>query len=562
MTLRSLLLAGTVLPIALALPGAAIAQTPSTQTGWVLAQADAPPCPEGQECPPPEGGLGGGAAGGGEPVAEPPPPPPEPDPNAVPPVEPPPAEAVEPPPAEAVEPPPPEATEPPPAEVVEPPPAEAVEPPPAEVIEPPPAPEAVEPPPAIDQAEPPPAEPPPAEAPPLDQGGHPLPEGALPPEFVPPAPDLGAAEPPVEPSPPPAEVGGGVELPPPGGETTVDQQLEAQGDQEEANRVRTLRDQLLQQFEQVIVPPLEGAEPQPGTAGRGVEGWYDDQDVVEQRGNDIIIDLGGGQIYVQPVVPDDADRLLYDADNVEVQQLRGGRTRTIVYRRNGVQIITTRDRRGDIVRRVKRMPDGVDIVLYDNRFDEDDTRERRPVILRDVRRPRIDIPDDEYIVDLGRADPDQIRGALLAPPVQEVERRYTLDEVLRNEPVRAYSPRIDLDSITFETGSATIGNDQMQSLFYLGEAMAEVLAEHPDEVYLIEGHTDAVGRDYDNLILSDRRAESVAVALSQNFEIPPENLVTQGYGEQYLKIDTDDPERRNRRATVRRLTGLLEQAQN
>ena len=125
--------------------------------------------------------------------------------------------------------------------------------------------------------------------------------------------------------------------------------------------------------------------------------------------------------------------------------------------------------------------------------------------------------------------------------MQQIERRYTLDEVLRNEPVRAYSPRIDLDTITFETGSATIGNDQMQSLFDLGQAMEEVLGEHPDEVYLIEGHTDAVGRDYDNLILSDRRAEAVAVALSQNFEIPPENLVTQGYGEQYLKIADGGP---------------------
>ena len=70
----------------------------------------------------------------------------------------------------------------------------------------------------------------------------------------------------------------------------------------------------------------------------------------------------------------------------------------------------------------------------------------------------------------------------------------------------------------------------------------------------------SVGDD-DNLILSDRRAEAVAVALSQNFEIPPENLVTKGYGEQYLKVDTDGPERQNRRATVRRLTELL-QAQN
>jgi outer membrane protein OmpA-like peptidoglycan-associated protein len=33
--------------------------------------------------------------------------------------------------------------------------------------------------------------------------------------------------------------------------------------------------------------------------------------------------------------------------------------------------------------------------------------------------------------------------------------------------------------------------------------------------------------------------------------------VTQGYGEQYLKVLTSGPERQNRRAAVRRLTPLL-----
>jgi len=53
---------------------------------------------------------------------------------------------------------------------------------------------------------------------------------------------------------------------------------------------------------------------------------------------------------------------------------------------------------------------------------------------------------------------------------------------------------------------------------------------------MVEGHTDAVGQDVDNLSLSDRRAEAVAVALTEQFQVPAENLVTQGYGEQYLKV--------------------------
>ena len=40
-------------------------------------------------------------------------------------------------------------------------------------------------------------------------------------------------------------------------------------------------------------------------------------------------------------------------------------------------------------------------------------------------------------------------------------------------------------------------------------------------------------------------------------QIPAENLTTQGYGEQFLKIQTPAPERQNRRVTVRRITPLL-----
>jgi outer membrane protein OmpA-like peptidoglycan-associated protein len=74
---------------------------------------------------------------------------------------------------------------------------------------------------------------------------------------------------------------------------------------------------------------------------------------------------------------------------------------------------------------------------------------------------------------------------------------------------------------------------------------------------MFEGYTVAAGPAVDTLTLSDRRAESVAVILTDEFGVPPENLVTQGYGEQFLKIPTDGPERLNRRVTIRRITPLL-----
>jgi hypothetical protein len=91
----------------------------------------------------------------------------------------------------------------------------------------------------------------------------------------------------------------------------------------------------------------------------------------------------------------------------------------------------------------------------------------------------------------------------------------------------------------------------------IADSINRAVAANPSEVFLVEGHTDAVGSEIDNLSLSDRRAESVALVLAQQFAVPAENLTTQGYGEQYLKIPTQGPERANRRVTMRRITPLL-----
>lgn len=88
------------------------------------------------------------------------------------------------------------------------------------------------------------------------------------------------------------------------------------------------------------------------------------------------------------------------------------------------------------------------------------------------------------------------------------------------------------------------------------------MANDRNEVFLIEGHTDVVGSATYNLALSDRRPESVALALTEYFDVPPENLIVQGYGEAFLKVDSELEERANRRASVRLITQLLRQASN
>ena len=116
---------------------------------------------------------------------------------------------------------------------------------------------------------------------------------------------------------------------------------------------------------------------------------------------------------------------------------------------------------------------------------------------------------------------------------------------------------VNLD-IELDTGSWQLTPDQVDRLSAIAEALNRAIARNPREVYLIEGHTDAVGNDVDNLSLSDRRAEAVAVALTEQFQVPAENLVTQGYGKQGLVIQTNAPERANRRVAIRRITPLID----
>ncbi len=273
-------------------------------------------------------------------------------------------------------------------------------------------------------------------------------------------------------------------------------------------------------------------------------------EIVKSESDRIIIKLGD-QFIIRS--RDENVRFLRDARDVDVVQLSRGRTRTTVTRRNGDQIITTTNRYGEIIHRVRRLPNGREIVLIDNRGDN------RPIINFDIRLPPlvVPIPHRDYIVDLRHASRADLHAALTAPPIERLERIYSLEEVRRSRRLRDMVRRIDLDTVTFASGSAAISLSQVRTLTRIGEALEDVLFDDPDEIYLIEGHTDAVGSALYNLALSDRRAESVAIILSESFDIPPENLITQGYGEDYLKIPTLASERRNRRVTIRRITPLI-----
>ncbi|RWP04711.1 OmpA family protein [Mesorhizobium sp.] len=252
------------------------------------------------------------------------------------------------------------------------------------------------------------------------------------------------------------------------------------------------------------------------------------------------------------------ERFIIDAREVYYEELPRSRQREVVVRSDGTRIVTIRNRWGDVVRRVKILPDDREIVLVyveDDHYDE--VLEWRDPGL-DLPPLDLDIPVRDYILDAEWVeDPEDYYTFLDQPPVEQVERTYSLDEVRRSARIRDKVRRIDLDIINFEFGSAQIPESEIGKLEGVAEAMQRLLKENPGETFLIEGHTDAVGAELANLALSDQRAEAVATALTNVFDIAPENMETQGYGEQYLKVETQDPERENRRVAIRRITPLI-----
>jgi OOP family OmpA-OmpF porin len=272
--------------------------------------------------------------------------------------------------------------------------------------------------------------------------------------------------------------------------------------------------------------------------------------IVIQEANRTIIREGGVDI----IRHNEADRFRFNAREVNVER-RGNDTITVVVRPDGSRIITEVDESGRLLRRIRRDPLGREVIIIENNY------ERRGAgfggFFVDLAPPVVRVPRELYIRETARASAEDIFLTLMAPPVDRIDRHYALDEIRYSEPLRARMPRVDIDTVNFELGSWEIAPDQAERLAFVAQGLLRAIQRNPREVFLVEGYTDATGNDVDNLSLSDRRAESVAVMLTNQFGVPAENLSTQGYGKQFLKVPTDGPERANRRVAVRRITPLL-----
>ncbi len=277
------------------------------------------------------------------------------------------------------------------------------------------------------------------------------------------------------------------------------------------------------------------------------------QTVIVEPGNRTIVQVGG-RAFIR--VDESVNFRLYGGVP-QVRRAPNGNSISAFVSPGGVRIEVEVDSFGRPIRRVRFLPDGRRFVLFENRPIAVGVGFTLGAFVVALAPPRIELPREQYIVDATAASEDDIYVALRAGPVEPLDRGYSLDEVLASVDLRARMRSVNIDAITFDFGSADLAPDQAVMLETVAAVLRDMANQNPGEVFLIEGHTDAVGSDIDNLSLSDRRAQTVADVLAQQFGVPRENIVTQGYGKQFLLIDTPEPERRNRRVVVRRITPLL-----
>lgn len=153
----------------------------------------------------------------------------------------------------------------------------------------------------------------------------------------------------------------------------------------------------------------------------------------------------------------------------------------------------------------------------------------------------------------------EIERSLRAPPRRRIRRaeRIRRRELRRRNDLRKLAPSIDIQAINFEFGSSRIPPEEYWKVEEIAIALRRMLRRNPYELFLIEGHTDAVGSRYSNQILSEKRARSLRRVLVRRFGIPRHALETVGYGEDYLLVPTPHANWRNRRVTLRRVTDIV-----
>src|SRR5690606_5208312 len=151
------------------------------------------------------------------------------------------------------------------------------------------------------------------------------------------------------------------------------------------------------------------------------DGWR----VQREVDNRFVINFGD-RIIVRSA---DGRRLSRRATDTYYEDLPNGRVREVIERPNGDRVVTIRNRYGEIIQRSRIDGRGREYVMF---YAPEIDRDSRPTFVDPGERlppMRLTIPVDDYIVDTSAEGSIDYRDFLGRPPVEPVERVYSLDEV-------------------------------------------------------------------------------------------------------------------------------------
>ncbi len=102
--------------------------------------------------------------------------------------------------------------------------------------------------------------------------------------------------------------------------------------------------------------------------------------------------------------------------------------------------------------------------------------------------------------------------------------------------------------VYFDTAKYNINSASKANL----DKLSGILIEYPDTNVLVVGHTDSVGSDTSNMLLSERRAKSVTSYFTETKRLSAGRFTTNWYGEQTPVADNTTAEGRakNRRVNI------------
>ena len=212
---------------------------------------------------------------------------------------------------------------------------------------------------------------------------------------------------------------------------------------------------------------------------------------VEAGGKRVVIQEPDKRVIVKQdnrviIQHDETERMRRVVPNARIERGASGSTVTVVDRPGSGKVVSETDSSGQLVRRYRRGDDGRETNIIDNRRKNRLGRDIAVGVgigagivagaaiidsLVRVPAPRVTIPRDKYIVRYQGASEDDVYEALNAPPVDRIDRRYTLDQVRATPRLRDSMRRVDLDDINFEFGSWQVGEAEYSKLERVARAM-------------------------------------------------------------------------------------------